>query len=977
MKKMLVSLGLSVSVLLSAALAQPTMLKTKTASTVATSSDVQQSSKTNPRIVERVSAQLAAQKAAAEAKSAKAAADTIPDISAQEIILPVVGCEIDGPIEISLVVANSGKTAIDSYTIWYTIKGGTDTVKQQVDAKLDTGKSVTHTFTTKMAELKEDSLYIVYAGITPLEGEKALYNNKTERRIIKKAPATLPYKFSVANNDFMTSNEDAWAFSKTDDEITAYIGYLNIPVVSRCFNLTGGKHYRLTYEFFAGLKFLFWEYSETYSIYFGKTSDPLSEWDSVYRSESGFIEDYQVHEVTFSPKEDGTYAFFFQVEESGVMGILNISLAEMADHDIRLNEFTTGLSRLLPIKHVNRDIAITTTIENRGVLDIDKTNVSINLNGNVIGKQEVSNLSPDSIHSSEFTMELNGLNVNDQIELIATASIENEPEAYLFDDTITKTLEITDSIMAFDYITETFFDSTGIGESSPIGVGLPFRLTVKDTLTAVSIAWAKTDVQKTVGIRIQEWDPATLIPGKKIYETSVRRGTTIGFYEYPMPSIILDAGYYMISAMQLTDENYGLLADGTEDGSLYISTYSPARLITGFGTPGIRAVFGTGKPMEKDIFVEEITKPAKSALFAENQEVTATVGSNGYADAKVPVSLMVNGKVVDTKTVSIEAYGKTEVSFTADLSAPDTEFELTVFAALEGDEDPANDTARKTIKSFPEPNPYVMDWEYCEDFIIDNFTPAWRAIDVDKAMTWGIDGCYFPNSGSAFAFIAFNPDVADLTNFGGATHGGDRYGAALSARADSNNDWLVSPKLKLLGEDAEMNFFVRSYNAQYGLERYNVLVSPSDEDLDSFIQIGETREAPAGAWNEVKIDLGDYAGKEIHVAIQCVSKGAFMFMIDDITVFPGTSNTGNANTVNIASHLSLYPNPAHEMINIHAEGVNINQVSIFNLSGMMLYNSKTLNQSDFRYSTSGLNTGIYFARVITDQGSAVLKFVVQ
>ena len=154
-----------------------------------------------------------------------------------------------------------------------------------------------------------------------------------------------------------------------------------------------------------------------------------------------------------------------------------------------------------------------------------------------------------------------------------------------------------------------------------------------------------------------------------------------------------------------------------------------------------------------------------------------------------------------------------------------------------------------------------------------------------------------------------------------------------------------------------------------------MLISETDNDPDSFTMIGETREAPADAWTLVEVDLNEYAGQEVHLAIQCVSFDIFMFMIDDIVV---SAPTGNEGGDRLDAQLSLYPNPASETVRILSTDARINQVSIMNLSGALVYESAaTLNQTEFRYNVSGLNAGIYFARVKTDQGTAILKFVVR
>ena len=87
---------------------------------------------------------------------------------------------------------------------------------------------------------------------------------------------------------------------------------------------------------------------------------------------------------------------------------------------------------------------------------------------------------------------------------------------------------------------------------------------------------------------------------------------------------------------------------------------------------------------------------------------------------------------------------------------------------------------------------------------------------------------------------------------------------------------------------------------------------------------------------------------------------------------------GNETGFRVDADLSLYPNPASEMIRILSARARIERVSIVNLSGRLVYESPDcLDRSEFRYDVSGLASGLYFARVKTNQGVAVLKFVIR
>ena len=74
--------------------------------------------------------------------------------------------------------------------------------------------------------------------------------------------------------------------------------------------------------------------------------------------------------------------------------------------------------------------------------------------------------------------------------------------------------------------------------------------------------------------------------------------------------------------------------------------------------------------------------------------------------------------------------------------------------------------------------------------------------------------------------------------------------------------------------------------------------------------------------------------------------------------------------------LQLYPNPASEVLVISAAGQEIQGVQIYSASGSMI-GTVAGTGSEVRYDVSGLSTGVYFAKVTTDGGTQVLRFMVK
>jgi hypothetical protein len=270
-------------------------------------------------------------------------------------------------------------------------------------------------------------------------------------------------------------------------------------------------------------------------------------------------------------------------------------------------------------------------------------------------------------------------------------------------------------------------------------------------------------------------------------------------------------------------------------------------------------------------------------------------------------------------------------------------------------------------------NSVVLDFEAQEDFSL-TFDP-WTAVDNDGADTYGFDGVDFPHTYEPMAFIAFNPAstvpaMSDDPEI--QPHGGARFGACMaSVPSPFNDDWMISPQTAL-GLNSSITMWVKSYTDEYGLEKYNVLVSTTDMNPASFTSIsGSTPMLAPMAWTEVTFDLSQYDGQTVYVAIQCVSEDAWVFMLDDVSIdfIVGTPENEQETSV------SLYPNPVYNQLNINS-GSEITEVKIFNQLGQIVY-SQTLKETSFSLNTTGFNSGVYFVRIITGQGITTEKIIIR
>ena len=217
----------------------------------------------------------------------------------------------------------------------------------------------------------------------------------------------------------------------------------------------------------------------------------------------------------------------------------------------------------------------------------------------------------------------------------------------------------------------------------------------------------------------------------------------------------------------------------------------------------------------------------------------------------------------------------------------------------------ANGSNTKTVAAYInvfDPNAssgsFSLDFEACGDFQVDNFHP-WTTYDGDGAATYESSGFDFLNEAYTGSFIAFNASSTSPEATGWDAHGGDRCGICFASTTPPNNDWLISAPLTLCS-NASISFWAKSITDNYGLERFNVLLSTTDNSTSSFtVKLsGNTYIQAPTTWTQYTYSLSAYAGRTVYVAIQCVSNDAYAFMIDDIEI------TGDCNSAPSADFMA-------------------------------------------------------------------------
>lgn len=896
------------------------------------------------------------------------------DLCLKRMTLPTSGCALE-EMPVSITIENSGLYDVSEFYVNYCVEGTDDTVTEKISHLLKPNDTLDYTF-TETKSIPKGTLCNVHSWITLIENECMTDNNHKSGIILRHDPVSIPYAFDIEDYGLFPLYENSWRYN--GNAATALAG--QAPLMSVCLDMTAGQKARITYDILAGNLVLgSIEVPDSYSIFFGKTSEPLSEWKEIFFDPYAFLLEYETRDISVEAPEDGTYAFYFALNhESYGFTVTNVRIDELAEYDVRLTDFSTDLAKhMMPASLANCNTIANVSIQNRGSADVEDVTVSISVNGKEIGSGTTKVGPTDTVVSTQIPISISGLESGTTAVFKASVTINGQTDSDMTNDTILYSIEITDALMAHDRIEDYMIDNDmyWMGtEGGSVSCGLIYNVPLKDTLTGISIGWVPTEEDEAIQLSVYKVNPSGDV--ELLFLTDERKGKNGGFRDYEIAPLILDPGDYIISVVI---SGFYLLTDrDLTEGIAYIISGGQIYAQTGVGFPGIRAIFAEGsQPFMKDVKVSGIIQPTTDGLFSANEDIVVRIDNFSSEPVVVPVNVTVNGESLETQNIEFSSYGRKDVTFTADLSAFDTKYDIVAFTSLEGDENTWNDTAWISVTSFPQPDPYVMNFEYCEDFSFDNFTPEWTTLDMDGVPSNGMGGFYFEGCEDPFAFVVFNPythDPSMESNGSILPHGGKKLGTAFYSNSGKNDDWLISPKLKMAESGAQVSMFVKSYILAYGLEEFNVLVSETDNKPESFTAIGNTLQAPI-EWTEVVIDLSDYAGKEIHVAIQCVSEYRSIFMIDDIAI---AKPTANYQPGRYEPSVFLYPNPSKETVVIEAKGETIRSVEILNISGSRVFQSaENLNQEQFRFNVSALPSGIYIARVKTGTGIATTKFVVQ
>ena len=128
------------------------------------------------------------------------------------------------------------------------------------------------------------------------------------------------------------------------------------------------------------------------------------------------------------------------------------------------------------------------------------------------------------------------------------------------------------------------------------------------------------------------------------------------------------------------------------------------------------------------------------------------------------------------------------------------------------------------------------------------------------------------------------------------------------------------------------------------------------------------------AYQEYIFDLSAYNGQTVNISLQHLGKdGLGVFgdnaFIDDIEITSLLSSNQFED-----EEFKIYPNPTNDVLNI--EGNNIEVVSLYNLSGQLLFERKNESKQNIKVDLSQFQSGVYFIKLLSNtKAQKVIKVI--
>lgn len=839
-----------------------------------------------------------------------------PDLKIENLILPASNCDLPKDYRIGMRVTNKGLGTLENYTLTADIN--TDRYISTDGVAVAPGET-RDIYMPQLMDFSGIGKYDVTMGIDNQFAEASMAKTVECFEPVVDLPASANFSNGQFSHMWTMLNPEAWSYMEYFNDFSSEMLGKENGLLSRGVSLEHDARFKISY---AGSG-----WGVSLHVYFGKAgSDPM-DYEEVYVNPEVTSDAVEL-EFDVPVATPGNYSFLVSAEgEPGMRNKIRLNeivISQIMACDGAILNVDAPVSLYLPESQTGINGIHNVSVTNRGSEALRSFSVSVLVDGQIAGKSDVDDILVPG-ETAGVTVRASLPNFKDGENFEVSYILEtSEADGNETDNTFRlPTVNVTDYVRANENL-ETR-DHT-VGEyMSPLYVGNIYRLGDTADLTSVVIGLGDSDYDKISGsiitFSIYQTDGDKV--GQRIYHQAMERGEG-GFETIDMADMRLEPGLYYFEVGQTSTNHMGLAWDINTPADCYQREGDTLTKVRAYALC-IRAEFGpVATVYAKDAEAIGFESPALSeGLFFKDETVTATVRNSGYDQSSFTVTLFVDGMALGDREVSLMPYNYSAVSFEGvDLSVPGRH-ELRCECSLSDDENDSNNYFATTINSAEELDPYSFDFEGCDDFATggDRLNPQWTTFDRNNVYTNGYWRYDYPHHNEPTGFLAFNPSkttpsMDDMPLEGFTPHSGKRFGAAFMLDVYSEGGegvehadvWLMSPRLTL-GNGSHMELYAKTRmleTPESALEPFQIMVSEASDDPDEFVCIGnETLYAPVEDWGLFDIDLSEFDGKDVYLAVRYVGMPfkSSCLMVDDINIL--TNMTG-ADTIENTEAVTEY-----------------------------------------------------------------------
>lgn len=347
-----------------------------------------------------------------------------------------------------------------------------------------------------------------------------------------------------------------------------------------------------------------------------------------------------------------------------------------------------------------------------------------------------------------------------------------------------------------------------------------------------------------------------------------------------------------------------------------------------------------------DLSLTSFATPFDYVRQGNGKDVVFELRNVGIKDVDAHVTLNIDGAKKQEADVKVKAQEFKNCSFGGALEGlAQGKHSIEVIAKNDADVNVLNDTLRKDIVILGDA---VALWDFEKAEV-----PAELKVRVaDKGTVNPDAGEEFNEMGVGIFNLKAHPMLGEhvlaMTSWLEGTEVADR--------------WLVLPKMKVTSEDSYFVWDANSFNPNF-LESYEVQVAEGEDNEMKYSKVYSVTAESVNAKTH-GVSLAKYVGKDVYVAIRLRSRIADCLILDNLGFYGGLTQGIGSTSVTSAPAIVL----SGDALTLSGGAA---QVTVVDASGRVL-----LNEYTQRVDIASLPTGVYVAKVVTDNGQSLsYKFV--